>query len=105
MGNAERLQRCAGIGNAGGTAVGNVVARQCHCIEAGAWQCRQMGRISGRRRHITGHFVLAVTVWHFKMANHQIGGLQRWRDPRQPMIGAGFIQNDIAGEHQRLLQR
>ena len=93
----ERAQR---IGNAGGTAIGNVIACERDRIEACVRErCEMLGRSRGRR-YIAFQFFDGRRVSDFQMSDRKIGFAQRWRNAREPVIGVRFIENQVARKRQ-----
>ena len=88
------------VGNAFGTAVGDVIARERHCVESGAAYRRHVRGVGARRGDVTVHARRAVRVGNLEMADGDVGGAHPRRDAVEPVIGLRHVENEISREDQ-----
>jgi hypothetical protein len=86
--------------DARGAAIGDVVSRQRHGAKTGASERRDVARISAGRGYIAAQLGYAPGMRDFEVTNRHIRRTQRGRDAREPMVGVGLVEHEVAGKYQ-----
>jgi hypothetical protein len=98
MRDAERVEAGDRVGNAFGPAVGDVVAGQRHRNEAGPRERVEVLGPGRRRGHVTRQLRSTVRMRHLEVTDCEIGGADRGRNAREPVIRILDVEHEVAGE-------
>jgi hypothetical protein len=99
MGDAGRVERRAGIGDSGGTAIGDVIPGQAHRMKPGPADGRNVLGIGTRRGNVAVQGRSAPRVGNLEVSYGE-GSVQQRRDPAEPMVGPGHVEDQIARKQQ-----